>query len=370
MDCKAISFDILHTPVVMFERFASMKEDVERFARHCFTTQNIECAPLSTCNRIEFYFAVNGGGNGASATSGLPSANDSLHETVREFLTIIANGTGFSVDELKRFGRFIENKEVVEHLFSTVAGLNSIAIGETQIQGQVKDAYLSAKEKGLAGKNLTSLFDAALHAGKRARAETKIEQARISLGNLAIRSLQETGAFTQGVKTVIVGAGKMARNAAEYLLRNGISSDLVFLTRHPEKRREQLACFAADVRRLDSLPEHLKSADLIFSAYGTNELFVTKKLLQEVAPQRKKPLNLIDIAMPRDVDPEVVELPQIRLIDFFELEKMKSEHLLLNADEITAAEKIVAQEIDAYLQDQKLRAVSSTISHFRSHAES
>ena len=369
MDCKAISFDILHTTVVMFERFASMIEDVERFARYRFNTQTVECVPLSTCNRLEFYFAVNVEGNGANGVFALPCPATMLQETVRELLTIIAKGTGFSVEELQRFGRFFENKGVVEHLFSTVTGLNSIAIGETQIQGQLKDAYMQAKSEGFARNHLAFVFEAALRAGKRARTETGIDRAQISLGRFAIDSVQNHSGIHKNGNVVILGTGKMAKNGAHYLHNLGIAN-LTFLSRHPEKRREQLAGFHARVEHLDNLPAHLPSADLVFSAYGTHDILITPELLQPVLQQRNNRLFIIDIGLPRDVDPQVARLSGVELIDFTYLQQLKREKSFRELPKVIEAEKIVGEELRAFEIEERVRGASSLISCFRQRAES
>jgi glutamyl-tRNA reductase len=373
MQYRAVCLDLVNTPIAQFERIASAIHSSAGFPETIARRKGIEFVFLSTCNRAEFYFSVTPSSQACSVKALLSeksTAIEIIQSAIDALFMMLSERCECSIAQMKAWANLFENIDVIAHLFKTTAGLNSIAVGETQIQGQVKDAYLNASKAGLVGKNLNALFEAALHAGKRARTETGIEQARISVGNLAIRSLQDNGAFSNAIKTVIIGTGKMAKNAAEYLLRNGISRDLVFLTRHPEKRCQQLACYYARVQHLESLIEHLHTADLVFAAYGTEELFITRALLQRVIEKRKNPLYLIDIAMPRDIDPGVVELPGVRLIDFFALKKMKDDHPMLRSGEFAVAEKIIAEEVQAYLQMQKLRKASTVISHFRSQAES
>lgn len=372
MEYRAVCFDIVNTPISQFERLESVIHASPSFLKSIAAKTSSELVALLTCNRCEFYLADPGITLPAAAKT-TPSKNASADEAIRSsvmtLFLMLAEACDCSVVQLQAWASVYENGEVVQHLLETTAGLQSIAVGETQIQGQVKDAYLAAHNSGLAGKNLTALFEAALHAGKRARTETGLEKARISLGNLAIRSLQQDGAFADAISVVIIGTGKMAKNAAEYFLRNGISRDIVFLTYHPEKRSDQLSCFNAKVRHIDTLADHLIDTDLIFSAYGTEQIFLTREQLQNVIGRRSKPLYLIDIGMPHDIDPAAVELPGVRLIDFFELKKIKESHPVLKSKEIAAAEQIIAQEIESYFQEQKLRKASSTISHFRSRAE-
>lgn len=365
MDYGLISFHIVNTPIDAFEALALRLPETRDALRTLAQRAQLECVTLATCNRIEFYVAP----NAQTLAAGSPSITrrEPVRTVLHTLLKELETRTGLEC--LGKYAEIRVSLGVVEHLFATAAGLNSIAIGETQIQGQVKQAYLTAQADGCTGKALGPLFEAALHAGKRARTETGIEQARISLGNLAIGSLQQAGKLGRTIKVAILGTGKMAKNAAEYLIRNGISRDLVFLSQHPEQRADQLAYLQSPVEHIDHLPHYLATADLIFAAYGTREVFITRELLQPLLARRIRPLHLIDIALPRDIDPTVAELSNVHLIDFRQLQKMKGDHPVLRNGEIGAAEAIVDEEVMAYQKEMQVRQANSSISVFRQNAE-
>ena len=373
VEYRVVTFEIVNTPVELLERIADYARKKSHWLAEIAATHGVEIVTMATCNRVEFYFAIedeNERISNGNLQQSFPPPSQQVHPLqtiVSTLFSHIATFYAVPIIELEKCAQIFSGKDAICHLFRTVAGLNSIAIGETQIQGQVKDAFQAALQLKRARSVLIALFEAALRAGKRARTESGIQNAHISLGSLALDSLRKANAFSQ---VVIVGTGKMAKNAAEFILRYGMCRELVFLSRHPEKRADQLSRFNAEVKPLDMLPEFLHSADLVFSAYGTKELFITPSNLKPMLQKRSKPLYLIDIALPRDIDPAVKHLPDVRFIDFAELQKMKNQHPLLVNGEIAEAEKIVEEEIQDFSKELQLRKATTSIAKFRLRAES
>ena len=348
-----ISFHITKIPIALFEHLAGLFQAPETLTRRILdnVAEETFLISLSTCNRIELYGT---------------SANENCAE---ECLRSLAALSGLGFPALRGYAEIYTGKAMHEHLFHTIAGLKSIAVGETEIQGQIRTAYQLAREHKTVNDRLGRIMEAALHAGKRARQQTGIEQAKISLGNLALRTLKQRGSLAPATRAAIIGTGKMARNAAEYLLKTGISSEITMLSSAPEQRLQQLAYLNPELQSLDMLQETIATADLIFCAYGTERQFLTPELLAPVAANRSRPLYVIDIALPRDADPAIGDIPGIELIDFPALHAMELRENLLGSEEIERARAILAEELNCLDTELRLSRAGEAIASFRQRAE-
>lgn len=370
-DFALLAFHLTGTPISLFESLNLMLNENENFveALKLFLGCETEVVTLATCNRFEIYLGFHDARNLPERFQGANGSPGSAEKILSALVSFLCARIGVSPRELAHCGRTLTGDAVIMHLFRTACGLDSIAVGEKQIQGQVKAAYLQARETGACGRHLAPLFESALHAGKRARNATGLEEARISLGSMAIDALYRQENISRPLQVVILGTGKMAKNAAEHLQRRRSSHHITFLSRHPEERAEQLGGPNVSVIHINQLSELLQSADLLFAAYGTRELFLTKQDLEDRLRNRARPFYIIDIALPRDVDQRVAELPDVHLIDFASLEEIKRKDIAFRASEIQAAEKVIAEEFERFLIERKLQQANGAISCFRRHAE-
>ena len=371
-DYIALSFHLTQTPIELFERLALTQAEGTRFGQSLrdFLGFDADIVTLATCNRFEIYLGFDM--NVQSLDPARPQTVVPTHpkQAASALISFLAARIGVNPEQLSQVGSIRSGDAVIAHLFRTVCGLDSIALGEKQIQGQVKTAYRQAREAGHCSRHLSPLFEAALHAGKHARSATGLEEARISLGSMAIDFLCRQEGISEPLNVTILGTGKMAKNAAKHLQRHKLSARITFLSRHPQEREKELASTHASVSHLSQLTDVLQGADLLLAAYGTKNVFLTVQDLQPILAAQQKMLYIIDIALPRDVDPGVAALSNVRLIDFTTLQEIKESDEAFRASEIQAAEKIIEEELQQFLAKQKLKQATGAISFFRQKAES
>lgn len=351
------TFQVTHTPISTFEKLAvsfSSQSAAAVFFQKAFGDP-AEILVLATCNRFEIFLACE---------DQFVTDDEGPFEL---FLEKLASAIELPCTSITDACLTYKDNEALHHLFKTVAGLNSIAIGETQIQGQIKDAFVQARDAGQIGPLLIPIFESALKAGKHARHATGIDRARISLGQFAIDAIQGEAGLGPNSKVVILGTGKMAKNAATHVLGLGVT-DITFLSSNPDKWQESLARYSTRVLPISSLPDLIPTADLIFSAYGTRKVFLTKKELEEkIKPH--KPLYIIDIALPHDIDPAVQEIKNVHHVDIVSLKKREQKSDFIQVEQVKDAYAIIEDEMAQFIAERRIRYASSVISNFRRKAE-
>ncbi len=354
MEFGLISFHLQNTPMFILEKLSFSEDDAIEFVRKVTSgcPSVTELIVLSTCNRTEFYFSISGNYPEIAA-----QVYTALFERVAEY-------SGLPVENFKFYAKIFNDNEVIQHLFQTTAGLNSLAIGETQIQGQVKNAYQVAVQNQLVTSHLGAIFESALKAGKRVRTETRLGQIQISLSGLAIDFLTASSKFDHEINAIIIGTGKMAQLAASHMKNKGIKNIQVF-SRNAESRQEKFSKYGAVVLPFSSLNQALYTADIVFSAYGSEVKFIDKTLLSQVNRKSGHALHLIDIAMPRDIDTDVLDLADVKLIDFTEIKSNGYRDERLSSDDLARAAEILHEEMDEYYENQRIRQVSGVISALR-----
>ncbi|MDT4893189.1 MAG: glutamyl-tRNA reductase [Pseudonocardiales bacterium] len=313
-----------------------------------------ELAVIATCNRLELYADV-----------------DRFHAGVEELTAALARHTGLSLDELTPHLYVHYDERAVHHLFSVACGLDSMVVGESQILRQIKDALLRSQAQGTAGRTLNELMQRALHVGKRARSETDIDRAGQSLVTLALTQAEEVLGRVSGRSALVVGAGSMSSLAAMTLRRAGIG-DLAVVNR--TFARAQRLAEAAGGRAYPSgeLGEAIATADVVVSCTGSTGLAVSADIVAEAVAGRspERPLVFLDLAMPRDVDPAVRELPGVTVVDLARLAEVAAAAggAAGGAADVDAARGIVAEEVDAFRAAQQASRMAPTIVALRSMA--
>ena len=263
----------------------------------------LENVIVSTCNRTEIYAVV-----------------DQLH-TGRHFVKqFLANWFDLPVETFSSYLTIREEDEAVEHLFKVTAGIDSMVLGETQILGQVKKSFLSGQEIGTTGTVYNQLFKQAVTFAKRAHNETAIGENAVSVSYAAVELAKKIFGSLQRKHVAILGAGKMGELAIENLYGSGVGKVTV-INRTFEKAESLAAKFHGEAKSMKELQCSLLEADILITSTGATDYVIDYELMQFVERLRKgKPLFMVDIAVPRDIDPRVGELPNVFLYDIDDLQ--------------------------------------------------
>ena len=293
-------------PVELRERVALPEGRAVSVLRELVSSEHIhEAVALSTCNRTELYMVV---------------ADDVEAETAA--LGILARQADIRPTELVSHLYSLRNADATRHLFRVTAGLDAMIVGEAEIQGQVKRAYELALVENTTSAFMNRLFREALAAGKRVRTETAIGGSTVSVSSVAVQLAQETLGDLSGRRVVVIGAGETGELTARALTERGVSSVFV-ANRHYDRAIGLAHRFGGHAVRFESLPAELERADIVVSSTGSPHHIVERAELEAVMAARSgRPLLLIDIAVPRDIDPVVREIDGVHLRDIDDLQRM------------------------------------------------
>ena len=308
---------------------------------------------LSTCNRVEIYATVG------------------HHETGRRaLLRYLADYHGLRPAELAPHVYTAAQEEAAGHLFRVACGLDSLVLGETQILGQVRAACAAAHRYGRPGALLARLFRQALEVGKRAHHETRICQSAPSVSaaavELACQSLGDLAARTG----LVVGAGETGRLAARTLQASGMG-ELLVMNRTVEHAEAVARAVGGEALPLDALRPALARADLVISSTGAPRYVVEAPAVRAaMAVRPRRPLYCIDVAVPRDVDPAVADLPNVYLYNLDDLETVRTDYADYRAGDIRQVARIVEEEVTRFFHWWDAREVVPTIAALRARAES
>ncbi|MDO8848009.1 MAG: glutamyl-tRNA reductase [Coriobacteriia bacterium] len=310
-----------------------------------------EAVIVSTCNRTEVYAVA--------------SSEDGGVESVIAFL---ADYHDLDRHELSRYLYVITGDAVVRHLFRVVASLDSMVVGEAQILGQVKEAYEHGFNADATSRVFNKLFRQSFEVGKRVRTETAIGEAAVSISYAAVELAKKVFDTLDGRTILILGAGKMSELTAKHLVSNGVARVLV-VNRTFERAQEMAARFSGTAVPYESLYEAVRESDIVISSTAATEYVVTKRDLAPVSRTRTRPLFLIDIAVPRDIDPAVNDLGGVFLYDIDDLNGVVSSNLEERMSEAHRAEGIIDEEITAFYAWVESMEVVPTVAAIRAKAE-
>jgi glutamyl-tRNA reductase len=299
---------------------------------------------LSTCNRVEV--AVT-----ADEQADVESAVDSFLADSRHV------DRAWVTPYLYRF----DGPEAIRHLFRVASSLDSMVVGEPQILGQMKSAYALAKEHGAVGGFLGQVMDRAFSVAKRVRSETDIGQSAVSVSYAAVELAREIFGALQGKKVLVIGAGKMAESAARHLRRAGVSEILV--TNRTRDRAEAMAedC-GGRVLDYENFEDAVPEVDIVLASSGAPHFILTREQMRSaIAKRRNRPMFLIDIAVPRNIDPAVNELDSVFLYDIDDLGKVVDDNLRGRIETAKEAEEIVREEVERMVLRLKTREAAPAI---------
>jgi glutamyl-tRNA reductase len=334
-------------PIELRERVALPGPQAGELA-HALAGESEEAVCLSTCNRTELYLVSE-------------EADDAELKAV-EALSAVAH---LEAEKLRPTLYRLRDEAAALHLCRVAAGLDSMVPGEGEILGQVRGAY----EAGATGPILDRLFHQALHAGKKVRADTAIAEAPASVSSAAAALAEQVFGDLHGCRVLLIGAGKIGELAARSLVARG--AEITFVANRSLDRAEDLAeRMGAAALPLIRIPEQLEHADVVLSSTSAPGFVLGRADVEAVLPKRKgRPLFLIDIAVPRDLDPEIDGLDGCYLYDIDDLQTVVEESLASRRREAGAAEAIVAAEADRFREWQASREVVPAIASLRAHAE-
>jgi glutamyl-tRNA reductase len=328
--------------VESLERAALNREAVVKLLDDVHTSHHLsEAVALATCNRVELY---------ADAAT--------FHGGVDDATALLGRHGQVDVEELTTDLYVHYEERAVAHLFNVAAGLDSMVVGESQILGQVRDAFRLAQTSDTTGRALGELFEAALRVGKRARAETSIDVAGRSLVSVGLATAVPDG--VAGRSAVVVGAGSMAALAVTTLARAGAE---VAVANRTHERGVQLAeSVGGSALRMSDVPTALATAELLVTCTGAADTVVPFEMVEAAGS-----LVVLDLALPRDVDPGVRELPGVRLVDIATLAPEVAE-APAGAD-VEAVREIVTDELASFLGARRQARVAPTVVALRAMAD-
>ncbi len=316
---------------------------------HARDTEAGELVILSTCNRFELYAAI-------------PEGVDP--ETVK---TRIAERRGVVWEGLEPHLYRWEDHEAARHLCRVAAGLDSIVLGEPQILGQVSEALNRSLAHHRAGPYLKALFQTALRAGKRARAETGISRKPLSISSMAVRLARRHLGDLAGLRIAVVGTGEMGRLIVK-TLRPDERARLTLVNRRVETAHAFAGTVGAEALPLDRLHEALAAADVVFCATGAPDPIIDTEAVRAAA-RTNRPLTLVDIGVPRNVAPGVAALPNVHLFDIDRLRGEVERSLTERRRAIPAVERIIEEELERFAKWRREHTVQPVIVDLRRKAE-
>ena len=312
-----------------------------------------EVAVLSTCNRSEIYAMCN---DPVTMRAGLVSFMSSYHDVPES--------------ELAPHLYMRRDTDAVRHLFRTAAGLDSLVVGEPQILGQVKDAYTTASQHGCTGALLNRLFHWSFAVGKRVRSDTGIGEGAVSVSYAAISLARKIFGNLKGLQALLIGAGEMAELTATHL-----RSQEVHQIRVASRTAARAAALAAKVEGepvpWENITTQLISADIVVTATGSATPIVTRRHIDAaMQPRRDRPLFIMDIGLPRDVEPSSGEVEQVFLYNIDDLRTIVRENLTRRQSQVDRGELLVEEEVDRFAVWLRSRAAIPTVVALRRRFES
>ncbi|MBI3160671.1 MAG: glutamyl-tRNA reductase [Chloroflexi bacterium] len=341
-----------HTaPVELRERIAFDAESRGKFLADLENRAECnEAVVLSTCNRTEIYMA------GGSVDH-------------RSILGHLADGFGIASAELESATYSLSSEQAISHLLRVAAGLDSMVLGEPQILGQVIAAYETAVAEKSIGPALSKVFLAAIHAGKRVRNETGIARHTISLSSLAVALAQRHISDLADAHITLLGAGEMAELAIEAFRKRGATRCTV-ISRSLASACKLAERWQGEALTLDGLQQAVEATDILLCSSSAPHTLITKPLVQQaLAARPARPLVILDIAVPRDVDPDVEDVPGVTLHDIDDLHQVSEAHQAWRAKDIPLVERILQEEYRACLEELAALRVVPIIKGIRRQGE-
>jgi len=331
MAILALGVSHRHATVELLERLAFTDDDFTKAYRRAADDPSLrEAVILSTCNRVEVYASV-----------------DAYHAGFQALKRLLSESRNVRPEELAEPLYSHYEEDAAEHLFRVAAGLDSMVLGEQQILSQVREAHRRAEAEGTTGPVLTALFHAAARTGRRVRTETSVGAAPDAFVDAGADLGAEALGGLEGKAAIVVGAGQMSALAVKHLRRRGVGTIRV-LNRSLERARALAERTDAEPGDLDALPEAVAHADLMVSATGAAGLVLRTDTVRDAMRDRERPLFILDLAVPRDVEASASELGRVTLVDMEGLRDTLAERAADTADDLDRAQELVVDEVHRF----------------------
>jgi glutamyl-tRNA reductase len=295
---------------------------------------------LSTCNRVEVALACEESANGEAAVD-----------------AFLADTRHVDREWVRRYLYRYNDRDAIRHLFRVAASLDSMVVGEPQILGQLKNAFAVAKDHGAVNSFMDALVTRAFSVAKRVRTETEIGANAVSVSYAAVEMAREIFGTLANKKVLLIGAGKMSEAAARHLARCGVTN--IFVTNRTRERADEMAkLFSGKIVEYDRYLSFVPEVDIVITSSAAPHFILTREGMRKVIAQRKNaPMFLIDIAVPRNIEPTVNEVDNVFLYDIDDLQKVVDTNLKGRKQEAEEAEQIVAEEVERMVTRLKSREV-------------
>ena len=339
MDIFLVGLNHKTAPLSVREKFSFTEKRREALYRSFREKTGLESVVvLSTCNRTELYGASY---NGENAIDDLVCL---LTEQARE-----------CADEVRPYLYLKSEDEALSHLFSVSSGLDSMLLGETQILGQLKDAYLEAGKAGAVDGITHMMMQSALSCGKKVRSRTRIDQHPISVSYMAVERAKNICGGLEGKKALVVGAGSAGKLAAGYLKEEGVSA-VVVSNRSPHIAKMLAENVGGEAVSFDELAGALKEVDVVISCTGASHLVIHGQECEDALRSRNgRPVTMIDIAVPRDIDPALGDIAGVTLFDMDAMQRAVDGSLKAREQAADEGAMIVDEEVDTFRNRLKRR---------------
>ncbi|SDF26260.1 glutamyl-tRNA reductase [Fontibacillus panacisegetis] len=332
MHIVVVGLNYRTAPVEVRERFSFAEKDLPQALQELKrTTSVLEGVIIATCNRTEIYVVV-----------------DRLQMCGYYVRSFMEKWFGVPREEFTKHLYMYENEDAIRHLFRVACGLDSMVLGETQILGQVRSAFLLSQSHHVTGKWFNTLFKQAITLSKRAHSETAIGESAVSVSYAAVELGKRVfGSFTDK-RVLILGAGKMSELTAKHLSGGG-AKEVIVANRTFGRAQELASKFDGTPCTMREAMQRLSDVDILISSTGAEGYIITSsQVAQSMKSRQDRPLFMIDIAVPRDIEPAISELPNVFLYDIDDLEGIVESNLEMRREEAVKIEQMIEEEIAAY----------------------
>jgi glutamyl-tRNA reductase len=347
MNLLALSINHNSAPVELREALFLQKEEIDEFINKAKGNILNEGLVISTCNRTEIY--------------GLPANEEIGFDHILKFLLSRKPVSQIKNEHFKNYF----SRDAVTHLFRVITGIDSMLIGDNQIYHQVKDSFLISEKNQFSGFLMKRLFDAAIKTGKRAISETEICEGAVTVSYAAVQLVEKIFSNLNKKSALVIGAGETGEIAAKHLKEKGIGK--LYITNRTLERAEKVAEeLNAKIIPFINFKEFLHEYDIVISATSSEGFIISKDDIRAVMKKRNfSPTVLMDIAVPRDIDPAVKEIDYVFYNDIDSLNIIVEQNLAKRVDEIPKVEKIIEEEVAAFFNWYNSLEVAPTIKNLR-----
>ena len=332
MHIVVVGLNYRTAPVEVRERFTFAEKDIPKALEQLKLTKSVlEGVIVATCNRTEIYVVV-----------------DRLHMCGYFIRSFMEQWFGIERGEFTKHLYIYEDEQAISHLFKVTCGLDSMVIGETQILGQVRNAFLQAQEEKTTGTWFNMLFKQAITMGKRAHSETSIGESAVSISYAAVELGKRIFGTFHDKSVLILGAGKMSELTVKHLYANG-AAEVVVANRTLARAEELASKFNGISCTMEEAMNRVQDVDIIISSTGANGYVLTPEQVKESMKKRQaRPLFMIDIAVPRDIDPAAGTISNVFLYDIDDLEGIVESNMEMRRAEAAKIELMIKEEMDAF----------------------